>query len=90
MEFCGRQGIPLRGHRDDANDRQIDGNHGNFHALLKFRCESGDTILDDHFKNCANNASYRSKYKTIQNDIIDICTCRATICINIFVVLQIY
>ena len=70
VEFCGRQGIPLRGHRDDANDLQSDGNHGNFQALLKFRCESGDTVLDDHFKNCAKMASYRSK--TIQNDIIEV------------------
>ena len=68
VEFCGRQSIALRVHRDDANDLQSDGNHGNFQALLKFRCESSDTVLADHLKNCAKNASYRSK--TIQNDII--------------------
>lgn len=70
VEFCGCQGISLRGHRDDTNNLQSDGSHGNFQAMLKFRCESGDTVLNDHFKNCAKNVSYRSK--TVQNDIIEI------------------
>ena len=36
--FCGRQGLPLRGHRDDT--RYLDDKHnnpGNFIELLKFR-----------------------------------------------------
>lgn len=36
---------PLRGHRDNATDMEKDvqqlENHGNFHALLKFRVQSG-------------------------------------------------
>ena len=37
MEICGRQGIALRGHRDDARHLDDpDSNPGNFQALLKF------------------------------------------------------
>ena len=37
--FCGRQGIALRGHRDDRPSVEEDpiANHGNFLALLQFR-----------------------------------------------------
>ncbi len=37
--LCGRQGITLRGHRDDMTDleSQPDSNHGNFWALIEFR-----------------------------------------------------
>ncbi len=37
--LCGRQGIALRGHRDDMTDleSQPDSNHGNFWALIEFR-----------------------------------------------------
>ena len=34
--FCGKQNIALRGHRDDLQHLQQVGNHGNFHALVKF------------------------------------------------------
>ena len=71
VEVCARQGIALRGHRDDS--KHIDNpesNPGNFQALLKFRCEAGDTTLTEHFIECARNATYRSK--TIQNDILEI------------------
>lgn len=52
--LCGRQNIPLRGHRDDGNTSlnfvENDQNsvvikEGNFRALLRFRIESGDLIL---------------------------------------------
>lgn len=40
VEFCGRQGIALRGHQDDAKYLEdTDLNPGNYQALLKFRCE---------------------------------------------------
>ena len=70
--FCGRQNIPLRGHRDSATDLERDApeNHGNFWALLRFRVESGDTILEQHLSTWARNASYTSS--TVQNQIIDI------------------
>ena len=41
VEFCGRQNIALRGHRDNATDLERDSlapvNHGNFWALMNFR-----------------------------------------------------
>ena len=45
--FCGRQNIPLRGHRDysrldDPQDFQTDENKGNFRALLRFGISAGD------------------------------------------------
>ena len=45
--------------------------HGNFLALLKFRIQAGDTMLQDHLLNSAGNALYTSK--TIQNELITIC-----------------
>jgi hypothetical protein len=56
LEFCGRQGIALRGHRDDglvsADDDEGD-NKGNFKELIKFRCKSGDENLRNHLEHCA-------------------------------------
>ena len=68
--FCGRQGIPLRGHCDDHTSVDSDplANHGNFMALLQFRIEAGDTVLSEHLLTPEGNALYTSK--TIQNDII--------------------
>ena len=39
VTFCRRQGIAMRGHRDDkpAIQENLCANHGNFLALLKFR-----------------------------------------------------
>ena len=45
--------------------------HGNFLALLKFRIQAGDTMLQDHLLNSSGNALYTSK--TIQNELITIC-----------------
>lgn len=71
MEFCGRQGIALRGHRDDSKHLEdVESNHGNFQALLKFRCSAGDATLAQHFSKCARNATYHSK--TTQNEIIEV------------------
>ncbi len=70
--LCGRQNFALRGHRDSALDleRDVDStmNHGNFLALLKFRIDAGDSVLDEHLSTAARNATYTSK--TIQNQII--------------------
>ena len=60
--FCGKQNIPLRGHRND--ERWLGSsshNPGNFQYLLDFRVESGDEVLKEHFRTCPRNASYRSK-----------------------------
>ena len=69
---CGRQGIALRGHRDDSGDVASDPsrNHGNFLALLQYRVRGGDSILQEHLMSCAGNARYTSK--TIQNELITI------------------
>ena len=71
--MCGRQGIALRGHRDDSSDvvNDPDQNHGNFLALLQYRARGGDSILEHHLNLCAGNARYTSK--TIQNELITIC-----------------
>ena len=76
--FCGRQGIPLRGHRDDGpviqdseKLSQTTENRGNFHALLGFCVSAGDDILKQHLENAPKNAKYTSK--EIQNELIGVC-----------------
>ena len=75
--FCGRQNIPLRGHRSESspysgeNNFATSGNPGNFQCLLQFRMDAGDVLLQDHFSNPDKNAQYRSP--TIQNDLIAAC-----------------
>jgi hypothetical protein len=72
--LCGRQNIPLRGHRDSGsvekliNEDSLVKNEGNFRALLKYRIDGGDLILRQHLDNAVKNATYISK--TTQNDII--------------------
>ena len=66
LQFCGRQGIALRGHRDDDTNSTL--NKGNFKELLNFRVDAGDNILHEHLKTCAKNATYTSK--TSQNDLL--------------------
>ena len=56
--FCGKQNVALRGHRDDRKHLQQPGNHGNFHALLNFRIESGDKNLQSHLEKAPLNARY--------------------------------
>ena len=73
--LCGRQGLALRGHRDDWKwlEKTPYANHGNFMALLQFRIQSGDKVLADHLQSGGyqGNALYTSK--TIQNELIDVC-----------------
>ncbi|EDO44081.1 predicted protein [Nematostella vectensis] len=64
--FCGKNNIPLRGLRDsDPTNAAL---AGNFQALLEFRVDSGDQILEQHLENAPRNATYISK--TIQNQMI--------------------
>jgi len=57
----GRQNFSLRGHRDDGDLFQNSvNNKGNFRELLKFRIDSGDDVLKNHFQNCPKNASFIS------------------------------
>ena len=71
--FCGRQGIALRGHRDDGLVAQTETavNHGNFQALLQFRIDAGDTVLKEHLQTASRNAMYTSK--EVQNEMIVVC-----------------
>ena len=71
--FCGRQGLAFRGHRDDTPSTNEDScsNHGNFLALIHFRVQAGDQVLENHLKTAAGNALYTSK--TVQNEMITIC-----------------
>ena len=49
--YCGRQNIGLRGHIESTDGE----NHpGNFLALLKFRTDSGDEVLANHFSQATN------------------------------------
>ncbi|XP_011404810.1 PREDICTED: 52 kDa repressor of the inhibitor of the protein kinase-like [Amphimedon queenslandica] len=71
--LCGRQNIPLRGHRDSGTDikgASSSSNHGNFQALLTFRVSAGDTILKEHLESAGKNAIYTSP--EIQNQILNI------------------
>jgi len=67
----------LRGHRDDVNLHKTNEcecivNHdGNFRALLRYRIDSGDKVLENHIKTAGNNATYISKTST--NELIQCC-----------------
>ena len=56
VEFCRRQGLALRGHRDDGlpvdESKQ---NLRNFKALLALTSKT-DSLLSEHFKTCTLNA----------------------------------
>ncbi|XP_057298780.1 52 kDa repressor of the inhibitor of the protein kinase-like [Hydractinia symbiolongicarpus] len=74
--LCGRKGIALRGHRDDAKYHSAPGEYsvrrtGNFVELLNFRVRGGDTDLKEHLSKSPKNATYISK--TTQNDLINCC-----------------
>ncbi|VDI63109.1 Hypothetical predicted protein, partial [Mytilus galloprovincialis] len=71
LEFCGRRGLALRGHRDDdqIQDKAQNYNLGNYKELVKFRAEAGDSVLDDHLKQCAKNASYTFIQQTIVDEV---------------------
>ena len=72
MLFCGRQKIPLQGHRYDAKWFDVSDlkfNPGNFQSLLDFRIDSDDDILKEHFTICPQNATYSSE--VIQNQLIE-------------------
>ena len=70
--LCGKQGLPLRGHRDDGVNFEhvsADSNQGNFLELVHFRSET-DEVLASHLKHAPRNALYTSK--TIQNSLIEV------------------
>ena len=67
LELCGRQGIALRGHRDDNTSTDLL-YQGKFKAVVNFRVESGDIVLQEHLKSCSSRETYISK--TTQNVLI--------------------
>lgn len=60
--LCGKQGLALRGHRDDnivwtnKGESESD-NRGNFIELVRFRAES-DEVLRHHLQSAPRNAMY--------------------------------
>ena len=58
--LCGRQNIPLRGHRDESSDYDTK-NCGNFQAMLDFGVDRGDEVLKQHCENPPRNATHRPK-----------------------------
>lgn len=71
--LCGRQGLALRGHRDAGPiniQKEPDHNDGNFRAILRFKANSGDVVLSNHFETMGANATYISP--EIQNELINI------------------
>ena len=64
--LCARQGIPLRGHRDESTSDTL--NKGNFQAVVAFRGEL-DQRLDDHLQHGKRNVTMVPK--TIQNDLLE-------------------
>eukprot|EP00117_Sycon_ciliatum_P049422 scpid66255/ scgid1791/ len=60
LELCGRQGIVLRGHRDDST-AEDEFHKGKLKAVINFRVSSGDTVLEEHLASCGRNATYISK-----------------------------
>ena len=74
--FLGRQGLALRGHRDDSQyhadvGEYSTGSVGNFIELLNYRVRGGDKDLGKHLESYSKNASYISK--TTQNELIECC-----------------
>ena len=71
--YCGRLGLPLRGHRDDSKyhpevGQYSTGGVGNFIETLNLKVRSGDKVLENHLKTCGKNRSYVSK--TSQDKLI--------------------
>ena len=69
--MCGQENIPLRGHRDDSQHYSAGESVSKFQRLLDFRIDSGDKVLENHFRNAPRNATYRSK--TVQSELIECC-----------------
>ena len=71
--LCGKQGLALRGHRDDRisweEDANTHFNEGNFVKLIRFRAET-DSVLAEHLAKSPRNARYTSK--TVQNELVDV------------------
>ncbi|XP_050057528.1 52 kDa repressor of the inhibitor of the protein kinase-like isoform X2 [Aphis gossypii] len=72
--LCGRQGLPLRGHRDSGpicfeSELQPYVNEGNFRAILKYKAKD----LDSFKEFLESNSRYKYTSSNIQNQIISSC-----------------
>ena len=74
--FCGRNGLPLRGHRDDHipqltghNTTEATENERVFAALMQSADKCGEEILEQHLANASSRASYTSNHT--QNELLD-------------------
>ena len=68
--LCGKQGLAMRGHRDNKVQWDDEGerpNEGNFVQLVCFRADT-DKVLVEHLSKGPKNARYTSK--TIQNELV--------------------
>ncbi|XP_065177014.1 52 kDa repressor of the inhibitor of the protein kinase-like [Sycon ciliatum] len=68
LEFCGRNGLALRGHRDDGDALDDSWKQGNFKSLVNFRVEAGDDVLRRHLETASVRETYISK--TSQNALL--------------------
>ena len=71
--MCGRQNIPLRGHRDDLQYCNLTSNNpGNLQAILAYMKKCGkNEVFNQHYFAAPRKATYRSK--ATQNELIRIC-----------------
>lgn len=71
--LCGRNMLPLRGHRDDGPlnlDVPCQPGEGVFRALLRYRTQGGDSSLRQLVTEAGRNCTMISK--TTQEEVIDI------------------
>ncbi|XP_047123874.2 zinc finger MYM-type protein 1-like [Hydra vulgaris] len=70
--MCGKQNIPLRGHRDDSFYYENENsNSGNLQSILKLISDCAENSLVNGRISTPKNATYRSK--TTQNELVNIC-----------------
>jgi len=76
IEFLGRLGLPLRGHRDSGTlpmpqtgSSDTDYTQGNFRAMLQFMAACNDQTIYEHIRNVGRNSTNISP--RIQNDLLD-------------------
>ncbi|XP_028966491.1 zinc finger MYM-type protein 1-like [Galendromus occidentalis] len=69
--LCGRQNIPLRGHQDQGKlgDTAEDANDGHFRALLRYRLDTGDKLLEEHLI----NAGFQDDRSVIREVFLKFC-----------------
>ena len=74
LKFCGIQDLPLRGHRDsgriDPSGTYPKENDGNFRMLIRFRVNSGDSLLQSHLRDSSTTSLYTSPQA--QNELLSI------------------